>query len=87
MGDPVLLLDCKSSMERIHARVDTVEKTAASIETSTQTIKKCVCTLTRIMYGSESGDGIITKVSNLIQKVSGVYKIIYRDSQYDKSHY
>lgn len=61
-----------NSITRIHERIDSVEKTAVHIETSAKNIEICVNKMERVMYGNEDGDGIITKVSNLSQKVSGL---------------
>lgn len=73
MAELVTREECSRSMERIHSRVDTIEKITASIETSAKNIEKAVCDMRNLMYGSERADGIITRVSNLWQKVSGIY--------------
>lgn len=78
--DPVTRSEClekekmvNGSISRLHGRVDVIEKSAAAIETSAKMIENCVCKMEKIIYGNENADGIITKVSNLNQKVSGVY--------------
>ena len=63
----------QNALQRVHTRVDVVEKTTSSIETSAKNIEKNVFEMHRIMYGSESADGLVTKVSNLHQKMSGLY--------------
>lgn len=65
--------ECRDSMTRVHERVDKVETTTASIETSAKNIEKCVYDMKNLMYGSEKANGIITRVSNLNQKVSGIF--------------
>ncbi len=65
--------ECKISMERVHTRVDGVEKTTAQIEVSAKNIEKNVCDMRNLMYGSEKGDGLITKVSIQGQKLGGLY--------------
>jgi hypothetical protein len=61
------------SITRVHERVDTVEKTTASIETSAKIISDCVCRMEKIIFGDQHSDGLTTKVSNLNQKVRGAY--------------
>lgn len=73
MAESITREEYLKSMERIHSRVDTVERITAAIETSAKNIEKAVCDMRNLMYGSEKADGIITKVSNLWQKVSGIY--------------
>lgn len=73
MANEVNTEQCSRAMERAHTRIDTVEKITASIETSAKNIEKNVCAMASLMYGSEKGDGIITKVSNLNQKVGGIF--------------
>ncbi len=73
MANEVNIEQCSRTMDRAHSRIDTVEKITASIETSAKNIEKNVCVMAGLMYGSEKGDGLITKVSNLNQKVSGIY--------------
>lgn len=73
MANEINIEQCSRTMERAHQRIDTVEKTTASIETSAKNIEKNVCAMANLMYGSEKGDGIITKVSNLNQKVGLVF--------------
>ncbi len=63
---------CNRSMERVHIRVDTVEKITASIETSAKNIEKCVYDIHKILYGNGS-DGLVTKVSINEQKINGVF--------------
>lgn len=63
----------QGAIERVHNRVDTVEKTTAQIETSAKNIEKCVCKMEKIMFGDQQADGLITKVSTLGQKVGGLY--------------
>lgn len=65
--------ECMRSMERIHTRVDKIENTATAVETSAKNIEKCVSDMKSLMYGSEKADGIITRVSNLGQKVGGLF--------------
>ena len=78
--DPVTREEClerekivNGSMSRLHGRVDMIEKSAAAIETSAKIMETCVCKMEKLIYGNESADGIITKVSNLNQKVIGAY--------------
>jgi hypothetical protein len=73
MANEVSIDQCLKTTDRIHSRVDTVEKTTASIETSAKNIEKCVYDMKSLIYGSEKSDGIVTKVSLLNQKVSGIY--------------
>lgn len=73
MAEGVSAEQCGRTMERVHVRIDSVEKTTASIETSARIIEQSVCKMEKLMYGNENADGIITKVSNLGQKVGGVF--------------
>ena len=73
MTEPMPREECREAMTRVHERVDTIERTSAQIETSAKNIEKCVNDIKSVMYGSEKADGIITKVSNLNQKVGGIY--------------
>jgi len=65
--------DFRLSLERVHGRVDMVEKTTASIDTSAKIMSNSVCKMEKVMFGDENADGLMTKVSNLNQKVSGAY--------------
>ncbi len=78
--EPVTRIECmekerehKEAFVRVHDRVDKVEKSTASIETSAKIMSDCVCKMEKVMFGDQNADGIITKVSNLKQKVDGVY--------------
>jgi len=65
--------ECLTSMQRIHQRVDEISNCSIEVKTSAKNIEKSVCEMHKIMYGSESSDGIVTKVSNLAQKVAGLF--------------
>ena len=59
-----------NAIVRIHTRVDLVENTTTAIKISAENIEKCVCRIEKIMYGDQNADGVLTKVSNLGQKVT-----------------
>lgn len=61
------------SLERLHSRIDNIDKTTTRIEISAQSIKESVDKMFNCIYGTNGKDGLITKVSNLWQKVSGIY--------------
>ena len=80
MGESIERSECQGSMQRMHEkidevidRVDATEKCAARVEQSASNIEKSVAKMEDIMYGSKDSAGIATKVSNLDQKVGGVY--------------
>jgi len=73
MTEPVDREEYLNAIGRVHSRIDTVEKTTASIETSAKSIEKSVCEMHKIMYGNAGADGLVTKVSNLKQKLSGIF--------------
>lgn len=54
----------QGSIQRVHERVDTVEKTTAQIEVSAKNIEKCVYDIHSLLYGKNGNDGfiVITKV-------------------------
>src|SRR3990167_9207314 len=63
----------KEAIERVHNKVDAIEKTTSSIETYAKIISEGVEKIEKVMWGDQNADGLVTKVSNLNQKVSGVY--------------
>ena len=65
--------ETRASIARVHTRVDAIEKTTSSIETSAKTISDSVCKMERVMFGDQSADGLITKVSIQGTKLGGVY--------------
>lgn len=65
--------DFRLSLERVHGRVDLIEKTTASIDTSAKIMSVSVCKMEKVMFGDQGADGLMTKVSNLGQKVNGAY--------------
>ena len=65
--------DFRLSLERVHGRVDLIEKTTVSIDTSAKIMSASVCKMEKVMFGDQNADGLMTKVSNLGQKVSGAY--------------
>jgi len=73
MAGDVTQDECRDSMTRIHERVDKIEGATVRIETAAKIMSDCVCKMEKVMFGDSSSDGIITKVSNLKQKVDGVY--------------
>lgn len=79
-GDPVSEQQCQNkekefreSLTRVHIRVDGVEKTTIQIEASAKTIERSVTAMHALIFGNEKADGLVTKVSNLNQKVGGLY--------------
>lgn len=63
----------QEAMQRVHTRVDAVEKSTSSIDTSAKIMSDCVSKMEKVMFGDQNASGIVTKVSLLHQKVSGVY--------------
>jgi hypothetical protein len=61
------------SFIRIHERVDKIETTTAEIKVSAKNIEGCVCRIEKIMYGDQNSDGVLAKVSNMKQKVEGLF--------------
>ncbi len=64
--------ECNQSMQRIHERIDEISKCSIKTEASATRMEAIMCDIHKVMYGN-SKDGLITKVSNLWQKVSGIY--------------
>ena len=80
MSEPVSREECQEEKKetsdaivRIHDRVDKVENTTTAIKISAENIEKSVCRIEKIMYGDQNADGVLTKVSNLGQKVGGLF--------------
>jgi len=65
--------ECTNSMQRVHARIDEINNSSIEVKTSAKNMEKMVNDMHNIMFGSENGDGLVTKQSNLSQKVSGIY--------------
>lgn len=65
--------ECTNSMQRVHTRIDEISQCSIEVKISAKNIEKMVNDMHNIMFGSEKGDGLITKTSNLGQKVSGIY--------------
>ena len=79
-NEPVSREECQEEKKnvnnaiiRIHERVDKVENTTSEIKVSAKNIESCVCRMEKIMYGDQNSNGVLTKVSNLGQKVNGVF--------------
>ena len=73
MSEPIAREECTQSMSRVHERVDKISDCSIEIATSAKNIEKAVCEMHKIIYGNEKGEGLITKVSTLWQRVSGIY--------------
>jgi hypothetical protein len=72
-GEVITRQECTNSMQRVHTRIDEISNCSIEVKTSAKNIEKMVNDMHNIMFGSEKGEGLITRQSNLSQKVSGVY--------------
>lgn len=72
MADEVTRQECNQSMQRLHERVDEISKCSIEVKTSAKNIESMVKDIHTCLYG-DGRDGLITKVSNLWQKVSGIF--------------
>ena len=72
MGDEVTRQECNQSMERIHTRVDEISKCSTEVKVSVKNMENIMTDIHKVMYGNGK-DGLVTKVSNLWQKVSGIF--------------
>lgn len=73
MPETITREEYNQSLERLHSRIDKIAETGIQIETSAKSIQVSVDKICNCVYGTNGKDGLITKVSNLWQKVSGIY--------------
>lgn len=72
MPDEVNRQECNQSMQRLHTRIDEISRCSIEVKTSAKNMENMVKEIHSCLYGN-GRDGLITKVSNLWQKMSGIF--------------
>ena len=75
MPDEITRQEYNQSLERIHTRIDDIQKTAIQIETSAKHIEESVKDMHKVIFG-DGRNGLIAKVTKLFERVSLHTKII-----------
>ncbi len=75
MEDKVDRQECRQSMDRIHIRIDEIQKSVVRIEESAKTMQKFSEDIHKVIFGN-GNDGVITKIARMFERVSLHTKLI-----------